>query len=385
MRVLHIISTGQNAGTERYLLDLVAHRSAAVEASVICPIGSPLAAAARATGVPVYELNFAPAALPRTVTQLWRHIRALRPDVVHTHLGKATLVGAPVARLAGVSAVVTTLHFIRPAYASTHTRLAYPIFLLGHKGVNRCISRMIAISDAVRAETIAREGVPRAKVVVIPHGTKFRGPPLEGADRQSARAMLGLPDSARVILTVARLEAEKGHMLLLDALPQILQAHPATVCLWAGDGALRPALVREVTSRGLRDQVHLLGFQPDVDRLLGLADLFLLPAQAEPFGLAILEAMAAGLPVVAVDAGGPAEIVVSGETGWLVPYAAAPLAAAVNRLLADPETARAMGAAGRRRVAACYTVERMVRETEAVYRDLLAAGCAARDRPMEAR
>src|SRR5205823_1478666 len=124
---------------------------------------------------------------------------------------------------------------------------------------------------------------------------------------------------------------------------------------------------RTVADRGLGDQVHILGFQSKIAELLALADVFLLPAPAEPFGLAILEAMAAGLPVVAVNAGGPAEIVVPGVTGWLVPYAAAPLAAAVIRLLNDPIQARALGVAGRKRVETEYTIERMVGQTEALY------------------
>ena len=148
--------------------------------------------------------------------------------------------------------------------------------------------------------------------------------------------------------------------------------HPTAQFLWAGDGARRANLTREVVPRGLSGHVHILG-SPRCRPPVEPGHLFSLPAPAEPFGLAVLEAMAAGLPVVAIDAGGPAEIVVPGETGRLVPYAPAPLAAAVGRLLADPATARAFGAAGRRRVEACYTVERMVRETEAVYRDLLVA------------
>ncbi len=209
--------------------------------------------------------------------------------------------------------------------------------------------------------------------VFIAHGTGFRCAPLSPDERRAARAELGIGADGPVILTVARLEAEKGHATIVDALPQIRRAFPAAQFVWAGSGALRGRLEQQIVACGASDQVHLLGQRSDIGRLLAMADVFVLPAPAEPFGLAVLEAMAAGLPVIAVNAGGPAEIVAPGVTGLLIAPHATALAEAVCALLSDPERARRMGAAGQARCFAEYTVERMVRQTEALYAELVQA------------
>jgi glycosyltransferase involved in cell wall biosynthesis len=384
IRVIHIISTDSLAGTEQYLLQLLAHASPGIAISVCCPESGVLYPALRARGARVACFDFSPRALPSTTLQLARHLRQERPTVVHVHLGRATLAGAIAARLAGVPIVVATQHFILPAYASTHRPLFRPLFRLGHRLVNRLLTRVIICSQAAGKAMHDREHLSSAKLVHVPHGIDLAEFPA-GQDRRALRLARGLPLTAPLIVTVGRLEWEKGYDVLIEASPLIVAAHPDAQFAWVGSGSQAGDYQARLVELGLADREHLLGQRADVPACMALADLAVCPTPLESFGLAVVEAMAAGLPVVAIDAGGPAEIVVPGETGWLVPYAAAPRAAAVNRLLADSAAARAMGAAGRRRVAACYTVERMVRETEAVYRDLIAAGRAARDRPMEAR
>jgi glycosyltransferase involved in cell wall biosynthesis len=361
------------AGTERYLTDLLKYASKNVEVAVICQGSGPLGESLKASGIPVTELSFQNKKLPETAFQIYAYLRKWKPDAVHTHLGRATLVGAIAARLARVRVVVTTLHFIKPAYASTHPRMLYPFFLLGHKLVNLCLTRMITISQAVGNETIRRERVAPAKLIYIPHGTAFQARSLSQLERCQAREALHIAAQAPVVITVARLESEKGYHRLLSALPLILKNQPNVQFLWVGDALLRQELEEAVWRSGLHEHVHFLGFQNDLARLLALSDLFLHPTAIEGFGIAVLEAMAAGLPVVAINAGGPAEIVVNYETGRLVEDDPDALARVVCELLADPVMARAMGRAGRQRCLSYYSVERMVNQTEQLYFELLHA------------
>jgi len=173
-----------------------------------------------------------------------------------------------------------------------------------------------------------------------------------------------------VCLVVARLHEEKGHAVLWRALPDVLREVPGLVVLCAGDGPHRPALEADVRRLGLGPAVRFLGQRSDVPALLSLSSLVVLPSLAESFGLAALEAMSLGRPVVASRAGGLPEVVADGETGLLADVGdAAGLAAAMRALLADPGRARVMGEAGRRR-ASMFTGERMVRGYEAVYAGL---------------
>lgn len=371
MKVLHIISTNALAGTERYLLDLVTHASADIEVQVVCPPNGPLIGALAERNISTVPLNFGVRHLPQTAFVLWRFLHSWKPDVVHTHLGKATLVGALTARLARVPVIVTTLHFIKPAYASTHSKFLYPFFLLGHQFINLCLTRLIAISEAVRTETLQREKVNPRKVVCIPHGTNFQAAILDETARGQLKSELNLNPDLPLVITVARLQKEKGHALLINAISRVLAEYQAEF-LWIGDGSERPNLEYELEKAGLRRCVKLLGFRQDLSNLLALADIFVLPSPEEPFGIAVLEAMAANLPVIAINKGGPAEIVVNGETGLLTAYQPEALADAVNALLKDPVKAKKMGEVGKKRCATEYTLERMIHQTEQLYRDDLA-------------
>ncbi len=373
VKVLHIISTNALAGTEHYLVDLIKNASSDVDLAVVCPPDGQLCSSLASLDLPVIQLNFKLSNVIPTTFQLYLFLKKWHPKVVHTHLGKATLAGVIAAKFARVENVVSTLHFIKPAYVSTHSKLLYPFFLIAHMVINLGITSMIAISQAVRDEAIRREKINPKKIQIIQHGTSFQPVFLSKEAKQAAKKALGFCEEIPIVITVARLEREKGHKALIMALPKILQAYPQVLLLWIGNGDLRPELEAELDRMDLSDKVRLLGFQKDIANLLSIADIFLLPAPAEPFGLAILEAMASGLPVIAINAGGPSEIVVEGVTGRLVEYRPEAIAGAVCELLDNPEKAAAMGQAGKERCAAHFNIRRMVEQTEELYFSLLAA------------
>jgi glycosyltransferase involved in cell wall biosynthesis len=174
-------------------------------------------------------------------------------------------------------------------------------------------------------------------------------------------------------MSVGRLIRQKGHDVLVEALPALAERFPELAVVVVGEGHLREPLTRRAAELGVANVLHLPGHRTDARMLLDAADVFVLPSRQEGLPLAALEAMDAGLPVVGTDVVGTAEVVADGGTGVLVRPGDAPaLGAALSTLLADPELRAAQGGAGRRRYLAEFTAKRMAAETFAVYEDVLA-------------
>jgi glycosyltransferase involved in cell wall biosynthesis len=321
----------------------------------------PLQAAMSSLGTPTFALDAAPGWSGWTAAQrLAALVRDQGVGLVHAHCFFPTLWGLAAARIAGVPFVFTRHH------SDHHLRLGKRWHTRLDGWSARRAARTIAVSEATRRIMIEREGVPAERIAVVWNGMDALPEPSPEAVR-ATRAALGLAEGAPVCLLVARLHEEKGHAVLLDALPAVRRAVPDLVVLCAGDGPHRAALERETAARGLAAHVRFLGQRADVPALLALSSLAVLPSLAESFGFAALEAMSLGRAVVASRAGGLPEVVADGETGLLADVGdAVSLASALTALLCDPARREAMGAAGRAR-AALFTSERMVRGYEAVY------------------
>lgn len=366
-RVILLTDADVFAGTERHMLDLARGlRAAGAAVTLACPSPSALEDAAGKEGLPflaIQKRGLVDRAAVRTLVGL---LRSGDADVVHTHNGRTALSAALAVRRAGLGRCVMTQHFLHPNHATQRGPKAL-LSGLAHGWVTRQMSGVIAISEAVRAAMLARREVPGGKITVIPNGIAAPDAGLPEAGGEIRRS-LGIAPDAPLLVCAARLEAEKDLASLVAAMSAVRDALPAARCLIAGDGSLRPALEQQVQRLGLTDAVHLLGFRSDALALIAAADLFVLPSLAEPFGLALLEAMALGKPVVATRAGGPLEIVEDGETGLLVPPSSPDdLATGIARLLSDPATARRLGENGRARFADRFTSDRMARATLAVY------------------
>jgi len=355
------------AGTERHMLDLARGlRAVGAAVSLACPSPSALEDAARKEDLPflaVQKRGLLDRAAVRTLAGL---LKSGAVDVVHAHNGRTALAAAVAVRRAGRGRCVMTQHFLEPNHATLRGPKALLSGLAHHWVVGR-MSRVIAISEAVRAAMLARGEVPDGKIAVIPNGISAPDSGLRGR-AAATRLALGVGADAPLVVCAARLEPEKDVASLVTAMDRVRAAVPAARCVIAGDGSLRPALEQQIEALGLGGVVQLLGFRSDALALIAAGDLFVLPSLAEPFGLALLEAMALGRPVVATRAGGPLEIVEAGETGLLVPPSAPDnLAEAVRRLLSDPAAARRLGENGRARFAEKFTADRMARATLEVY------------------
>jgi glycosyltransferase involved in cell wall biosynthesis len=225
---------------------------------------------------------------------------------------------------------------------------------------NRRVDGVVAISRSI-VDRLSEAGVNRRPIRLIYSGIDPR--PFEGSLNQDQRSN----EPPRVAI-LAVLEERKGHRFLLNAARVLKDRGRRIEYVFAGDGSQKAQLQRMVQTLGLREEVSFVGFVKDVPKLLSSIDVLVLPSLYEGLGVAALEAMAAGKPVVATRVGGLAESVVDGETGFLVPSRdATALAEAIQKLVADPSMGRAMGQKGAARVLSSFTMERMARQNEAYY------------------
>jgi glycosyltransferase involved in cell wall biosynthesis len=283
-------------------------------------------------------------------------------SLIHAHEFDGVTHGSLVARLVGVPCVAT-VHGKNYYWEKRRRRLAYRV-------VSR-IATMVAVSEDLKRFITRSVGVPAERIKVIYNGQDVC--PLIGLEeKQCLRAGLGLEEDEQVVGVVGSLYPVKGHEYLLAAVPQVLTSHPRAKFLIVGRGDLESRLKEEVKQRGLEKQVRFLGFREDVSALLSLMDIFVLPSLSEGLSIALLEAMAAGKPVIATDVGGNPEVVVDGETGFLVPPRNADaLAAKLLLLLADKHQTRRLGENGRRRVQQYFSFQAMVNKYQDLYENCL--------------
>jgi glycosyltransferase involved in cell wall biosynthesis len=322
----------------------------------------------KASGVPVTTLGvganmLAPRSL-RGVAMAARRLRELGADVVHGYQWRPALVGALAGRAAGVPLVLAGKRSLTGPTVSE--RLAW-------RAIARLCDTVLVNADALRTQG---EGLGmRTRWVVLRNGVdvdRFA----TGETQRAARARLGLDPRRAVIGTIGRLEPRKGHDVLLAAMRLVAGATNGTCpqVLLVGDGPLREALERRTDELGLGHVVRFTGNLSDVRPALAAMDMFVLSSHEEGMSNALLEAMAAGRPVIATAAGGTSEIVASERTGLLVPVAdAGALAAAVQRLLADPGMAERLGGAARAFVTRELSARARVAELERLYETRLAA------------
>lgn len=310
---------------------------------------------ARARGLPVKAID------PRDPADLDRWFARTRPALVHVHAGIGWEGHATVrAAHAADARVIRTEHL---PYVLTDEDQREQ-----HRAALAEVDRLIAVSGAV-AESHRSAGLGN-RLATIANGVSYRPPSRE---RGTLRREWDL-DRGPVLLMAGRFAEQKGHPLMLDALPAILAAQPRATLLLAGDGPLLWDIARDVARRGLAGSVRMTGHRSDLPDLMAAADLLVLPSRFEGLPLVALEAMAAGLPVVACDVPGNAEMLEHGRSGWLSPPGdAGAFAATVIEGLADPTRLAAVAAAASERQRALYTAGRMVDETAAIYDEEAAA------------
>lgn len=302
-----------------------------------------------------------------TVRQLMRFAawcRTERIAVVHTCDFYSNVFGLPGAWLGGVPVRIGSRRELNPDKSATQIRMQRVAYSFAH--------RIVANSPAA-ARVLDDEGIERPKISLIPNGIDAAAF-AEGAPRRRVRR----------VITVANLRPEKGHETLIAAAALLARSCPELRYSIVGDGARRAELEAFARARGVDHLIGFLGHRDDVPSLLSSSDVFALPSKSEAFPNGVIEAMAAGLPVVASGVGGLPDLIESPRTGLLVPPSdAEALAAALKALYIDPARAAAMGAAARHEVHSRLSFDRMVSTFESVYQAELTARQPLRARAAE--
>lgn len=326
-------------------------------------VGGPVAGLEEPLGARVAELALTRAVSPRAdlgaAAGLARIVRDFRPDVIHAHSSKA---GA-VARIARAAAPRTPLIYTPHGYAFAgyfereSERRAYRQF---ERVLARLATRTLCVCEA--EGRLAASIGPARRVRVVHNG--IEAPPTGAAPA----ALAELRREGPVIGALALLRPGKGLETLIDAMSEVVERHPAASLVVAGEGAGRQELERRVRERGLEERVRLIGQTPGPGPLLRGCDVYCSPSWAESFPYSLIEAMWLDLPIVSTDVGGCPEAITDGETGLLVPARdPGALAAALLRLLDDPELARGLGTMAGQTARERFTADRMVEGTLGVY------------------
>ncbi|HEV3061547.1 MAG TPA: glycosyltransferase family 4 protein [Vicinamibacterales bacterium] len=299
----------------------------------------------------VVEFPVATFKTPRAVGEMWsfgRWCRAQRIRVVHTTELYSNIFGLPGAAMGGVAVRIGNRREINPDKSAGQLAMQRAAYSFAHK--------VVANSHAA-ADRLIRERVPAHRVAIVPNGLDTA--PVRPVSATAAR---------RKVVVVANLRPEKGHDVLIDAAADILRRFPDARFDVVGGGPLLDPLIARARQRSVLNAFAFRGHCDDVRARLDAADIFVLPSRSEAFPNAVLEAMAAGLPIVASAVGGMCELIQDGETGLLVPPDnPSVLAAQICRLMESPDAGTALGAAARRHAVGRYSFERMVAAFEQIY------------------
>ncbi|HET9253542.1 MAG TPA: glycosyltransferase family 4 protein [Candidatus Eisenbacteria bacterium] len=361
LRVLHLDSERTWRGGERQVLELMRRqRGMGDEPHLAAPAGSAIATRAAAEGIPVHPVAMRGTWDAGSVAAVAKLHRSIRPHVAHWHAARAHAIGALAALLAPGPARVLSRRVDFPVRRSPGSRLLYSL----------PIDAILAISEGVRQALLA-SGVPDSLIRVVPSGIDL-APHARPRDRAAIRAREGLAEGEILVLQVAALAPHKSQHDLLRAARAAIDRRPELRFWIAGEGALRGELERERDALSLGDRVRFLGFREDVFDLLAAADLFCVSSYLEGMGTSTLDAMAAGLAVVATRVGGIPEIVEDGVTGVLVePRDPEALARALAELAGDGPRRERMGEEARIKVRD-FSADRTAERTRRAYDAALA-------------
>ena len=354
------------------LSDLAASApSAGIELSVGYLVevdGSPAAAGLRQHGIEPQLVPVRRMLEPQVLPRLRRHLARVRPQIVHTHLTLADIVGTVAARSLGLPAV-STIHLVaRQPISDTDVRTAARTRLAAFARRHAAV-RVISVSDAAREAYLATGWDSPQRVLTVHNGVARATRPPDGA---SVRAELGIAPDAFVVSLITVLRPGKGHDVAIEAVRQLLPRFPSLRLVILGDGPAREEISRLAESLG--SAALLTGHRNDVMSVLAATDVLLHPTMMDAFPTALLEAGAAGVPVIASRVGGIPEIIVDGTTGMLIdaPVSADAVVRVLGRLLVDKQECVRIGQNARARFDAEFTAARWAQRLRELYQTILA-------------
>lgn len=320
----------------------------------------------RDEGFPVHVLERRPGLDWRCVLRLAKILRQERADLLQPHQYTPffyTIMARLLYRHPPIVFVEHGRHF--PDYPRRKRIIANRLLLERR-------DRVVSVGKAVKRALIANEGILPQRIRIIYNGIDLSAHQNGYHNREAIRREIGVGPGDLVVIQIARLDYLKDHATAIRTIARVVQRRPATRLVLVGDGPEREKIETLTREKKLEANVRLLGLRTDIGRLLPAADLFLLTSISEGIPLTVIEAMAAGLPVVATQVGGMPEVIEADQSGLLVPSGDdAALAEAVLRLADDPHLRRQLGLAGRARAYALFSETRMHSEYQRLYQEML--------------
>ena len=367
LNVLYVIWSLRPGGAERVVVNLANNLSRERFRPVVCCLNDPGEwASLLRDDVPLHFLDKRPSIDLSMISKIGRLIKQENIDIVHTHLATANTWGRLAAVIRRVPVILATEH-------STDVWKSWYQFPID-RILTRFSTKLIAVSHSVERFYCDRLKLSRQKVDVIYNGIEVESFEVR-IDRAEKRRELGISPSAPVVAVIGRLIPDKGHRIFFDAMETVKKRHPDCVGLVVGDGPLRKELEEDAAERGLGSTIHFTGQRRDVEEILAAVDIVANASTREGHPLVVLEAMAAGRPIVATSVGGTPECVTDDVTGFLVPPARpGPLADRISYLLDHHEKRLSFAENGRTCVAQKFSLSAMIEKTERSYLDLYHAG-----------
>lgn len=354
LTVLHTEwSNGWGGQERRVLAEMLGMRERGYRQFLACRKSSLIGNEAMAKGLDVVHLPFAGKFNIASIRGLMRLIRNEDIDLISTHSGIDSWIGAIAARLAGVL-VVRTRHLNLPLKRNLFNFVHY-------------LPHAVVTCGEVMRQNLVDSGFPPSAVVSIPTGIDFDSF-RSALSYEQARSRFQLPEGSFAIVMVGIIRGVKRHEVALRAFALFLRTHPHARLLLAGDGPMSSDMRRLADELSLAESISFLGHRDDVPDLLTAADCFLLSSRSEGVPQAVTQALGSGLPVVATAVGGVPELIIDGRTGLLVPAESPPqMADALRRVADNKALASQLGQAGRAHVEAHYSLRAMLNATEALY------------------
>jgi glycosyltransferase involved in cell wall biosynthesis len=301
----------------------------------------------------------------RGAYELAHTLKRQRIQILHSHMFRASFFASPLARRLKVPVVLDTSH------GREVWRKGLKSFFFVDRFVCRQVDRTIAVSHSTARYLIEAKGLPVSKIHVIHNAVNAQRYSRDPEAAHHLKHSLQIDADAPLLLVVGRLEPQKGHRILLQAMPAILSRFPKAHLVCLGEGSLQAQLQAEVNASGFHHAVTFLGYQPDVPRWLASADLTILPSLFEGLPMVAIESLASECPIVATAVDGTPEVVFDGITGLLVPPENPDcLARAILKLLSHPNLAHWLAQNGRNLILRNFTVETMVRRNQDLYLQL---------------
>lgn len=329
----------------------------------------------RAAGVKVSVLQMkreiSPISDIRALIGLYRRIRRTRPDIVHTHNSKAGFLGRLAARIAGVPVVIHTPHcfaFMNEGFG----KFEKVLYLYLEKFAGLFTDRLITVSKSQEMDIVSRRLIRQEKVCLIENSVDVSRFIRNGkVDIQKKKKELGLDESSLILGTVGVLNESKGHKFLIEALSRVIKDGFDARLIIAGEGYLQEELEALSQKMGVSSRANLLGYRYDIPEILSVMDVFVFTSLWEGMPLALLEAMAQGLPVVSTDVHGAVDLIRNNETGILVKKKdAIGLAGAIEYIISHRKEAKAMGERAQRLIRERYSLDKHIKKLEGLYTEL---------------